>query len=267
MQSIGIFDSGLGGLTVYKELKRLLPNEKFIYFGDTARVPYGSKSPDTIRKYAFEISYFLAQKKIKLMVVACNTASSVALNELKNAFRFPVIGVVQAAVETASSMEHISKIGVIGTKGTIKSKTYQNLLIEKLMNVSVFSKPCPIFVPIIEEGLIDSIIMKTTMDYYLKSFLNKKLDAIILGCTHYPIIEEQIFNFFNKKVKTINPGKAVAEEVKRILSKNAIENTENAGNIQDEFFLSDKQENFKKIAKNFLGFSISRVNIVKNSII
>jgi len=136
-----------------------------------------------------------------------------------------------------------------------------------MKGLNVYSKPCPIFVPIIEEGLIDTLIMEDTMDFYLKSFKKRDLDAIILGCTHYPIIERKIFEFFKEKVKTINPGKAVSEEVKRILSENKIGLSEKADSIHDEFYLSDKQENFKKIAKEFLGFSIPRVQIIKNSII
>jgi len=263
-QPIGIFDSGLGGLSVYKELKRLLPQEKFVDFGDTARVPYGNKSSEVIRRYAFEIAYFLAQKRIKLLVVACNTASSIALNELENAFRFPVVGVVQSAAMEVGKLEKISRIGIIGTSRTIKSATYQNLIKSRLSHVEILAKPCPLFVPIIEEGLFESRVLDETMDFYLNDMRKRKIEVLILGCTHYPLIEKKIMDYFNEKVKLINPGFSAALRVKTILGENNLLNDTEG---YDEFFLSDEQENFQKIARDFLGFDIPEVCIIKENLI
>lgn len=262
---IGIFDSGLGGLSVYKELKRILPNERFIYFGDTARVPYGNKSPEVIRRYAFEITYFLAQKGIKMLIVACNTASSIAVEELSNAFKFPVIGVVQSVINLANSyLSESKRIGVIGTKQTIKSQTYQNLIKKIFSDVKIYAKACPLFVPIIEEGLFNSKILKNTIEFYLLELKKIKIDTLILGCTHYPLISEEIVTFFNNKVKLINPGYTSALYAKHILENEELLNDLSS---QDEFYLSDKQENFEYIAKNFLGFNILNVNILKGPLI
>ncbi|MDD2715244.1 MAG: glutamate racemase [Candidatus Wallbacteria bacterium] len=260
---IGVFDSGLGGLTVYRELKKILPGEKFIYFGDTARVPYGNKSADTIKRYAFEISYFLARKGIKLLVVACNTVSAIALDDLQEAFRFPVVGVVQAGVELVAGLPGQSRVAVIGTTRAIKSRAYQTLLSQKLPAARIYGQPCPLFVPLIEEGLEETVLLPATLDHYLAALRRRKPDSLILGCTHYPLIEHEIGDYFGNSTRVINSGRAVAMKVAEVLggARSRILSS------SDEFYLTDKQANFQKISRKFLGFSIPKINIIRNSII
>ena len=192
-QPIGIFDSGLGGLTVLKELKKQMPQEKFIYFGDTAHVPYGNKSPETIKKYCKEITNFLLTKNIKLIIVACNTASSTALKTIKkNAKTTPVIDVISASLQTIKTLQNIKKIGIIGTETTINSKSYYKQIKKENPKIEIISQACPLFVPIIEEGLFNHTIADKAAKMYLKKINNKQINALILGCTHYPIIKKTI---------------------------------------------------------------------------
>ncbi len=218
---IGVFDSGIGGLTVLKELRKNLPYEDFIYFGDTARVPYGPKSKKTVTKYAIQIIDFLLQKNVKLIVVACNTVSSNSLQNLKRYYKIPIVGVIEPGVNLALSCTKNKKIGIIGTKATISSQAYTNL-IKKNKKIKVFDKACPLFVPLVEEGWFNNKISLLIAHKYLDELKKKKIDTLILGCTHYPMLIPVIKKVM-KNITLINSGEAVAMEVKNIINSNKLE--------------------------------------------
>jgi glutamate racemase len=255
---IGIFDSGFGGLTVMKEIIRILPNEDIIYFGDTAHLPYGSKSKEAIKKFSLDIAKFLYKNKIKILVVACNTASSFALDYLKENLDIPVIGVVSPGVKAACKNTKVSRIGVIGTKGTINSNAYQNGLLKIDKTLKVFACACPLFVPLVEEGLTNSKITKDIVEMYLKSLKNKKIDTLILGCTHYPLLKQVIGKVIGKNVSVVDSAKETAKTVLSILVTNNIKTTSNK-RPSYKFYVSDDPSNFKKWGMKFLGKDIKSV--------
>jgi glutamate racemase len=255
---IGIFDSGFGGLTVMKEIVKILPNEDIIYFGDTAHLPYGSKSKESIQKFSIDIANFLVKNKIKLLVVACNTASSFALEYLKEKLNIPVIGVVNPGVRSACKNTQIQRIGVIGTRGTINSNAYQNALLKIDKTLQVFSCACPLFVPLVEEGLTNSKITKDIAELYLKSLKTRRIDTLILGCTHYPLLKQIIGKVMGKKVVVVDSAKETAKTVFSILVTNNIKNTSNK-RPSYKFYVSDDPSNFKKWGIKFLGKNIEDV--------
>jgi glutamate racemase len=261
---IGVFDSGIGGLTVVKELNKLLPNEKIIYFGDTARVPYGNKSKETVIHYSLQISYFLLKKKIKMLVVACNTASSVSLPTLKRHLHIPIIGVIEPGSKTAAQISNKRNIGVIGTLGTVKSNSYKKALQKFNGNVRVFQHPCPLFVQLAEEGWHNNVIAQNVADEYLKDFKKKNIDALILGCTHYPLLKGVIQKAVGKNVTLIDSGRETAKEVKRILDKRGLLNShKNLNKKQSIFYVSDLPHKFREISQRFLMKKLDRVHKVK----
>lgn len=253
---IGIFDSGLGGLTVVKEVRALLPFEDIIYFGDTARVPYGGKSRTVVRRFSLEISNFLQQKGVKLIVVACNTASSLAISYLRHEIDIPVIGVIEPGVRAAIKSSANGKIGVIGTKGTISSAAYQSRILRLKNDADVIAKPCPLFVPLVEENLMDSEITKLALDMYLKDFKTSGVQSLILACTHYPLLKKPINNYFEGKVKLIDSATETAIEVKQILQARRIE-SDNNENGCDTFYVSDSPDTFCIVGESFLGKPMS----------
>lgn len=257
-KAIGIFDSGLGGLTVVKEVRKLLPNENIVYFGDTARVPYGSKSKEVIIKYSREITRFLKTKEVKMIVVACNTASSFALKTLQEELDIPVIGVIHAGSKYASQITK-GKIGIVGTKGTIKSNVYEYSIKQINPEIEVYQRACPLFVPLIEEGMLEDSITEEIAERYLYD-IKKSIDTLILGCTHYPLIKDLIGKVCGDSVKIFNPAKVVAEEVKDILfEKNMFcESCEG----KTTYFASDDPEKFAETGKLFLGNSHLKVEEV-----
>ena len=214
---IGVFDSGIGGLTVLKELKKRLPNERFIYLGDTARTPYGTKGPETIKRYALECRDFLLRRDIKLLVAACNTVCSIALKDIETDCPVPVVGTIKPAVKAFSELELHNRIGVIGTQATINSNSYEIRLKEALGNIDIFSSACPLFVPLVEQGMYQGEIVDKIVELYLKDLREKKLDALILGCTHYPMLTGAISKFMGPEVKIIECSKAVATVVEKEL--------------------------------------------------
>ncbi|NLM16813.1 MAG: glutamate racemase [Candidatus Riflebacteria bacterium] len=252
---IAVFDSGVGGLTVFKELQKLLPNESFIYFGDTARVPYGNKSAETVKGYALEIAEFLEMQNIKMLVIACNTASAYALNTLKAAFSMPVIGVIDPGVRAAVKATKSGTIAVIGTKGTISSDVYQKKIEHLRADLKVFGKPCPLLVPIIEENLTHSKLAKDAIEMYLDDFRNASIQTLILACTHYPLIAKHINDFFKGKVKLVDSAEETAKETQELLIARRIEASEN-NRPTERFFVTDAPESFAEIAKPFLGRTI-----------
>ncbi|HEY3251571.1 MAG TPA: glutamate racemase [Ignavibacteria bacterium] len=261
---IGVFDSGIGGLTVVKELNKLLPNEKIIYFGDTARVPYGNKSKETVIHYSLQIAYFLLKKKIKMLVVACNTASSVSLPTLKRHLHIPIIGVIEPGAKTAVQLSKKKKIGVIGTLGTVKSNSYKKALQKLDGKITVSQHPCPLFVQLAEEGWHNNIIAQNVSDEYLKAFRNKKIDTLILGCTHYPLLKTVIQKTVGGKVVLIDSGRETAKEVKRILEKRGLLNEHaNSKKKTSIFYVSDFPHKFKEVSQRFLSKKLERVHKIK----
>jgi glutamate racemase len=248
---IGIFDSGLGGLTVVKEIIKLLPNEDIIYLGDTARVPYGTRSKETVTKFSLEDAKFLFYKKVKCMVMACNTATALAESELRKQFHIPIFDVISPAIKDAKKISKTRKIGVIGTSATIHSGAY---------NAS-FSKACPLFVPFIEEGEVNSKALRIVAKEYLSEFKNKKIDTLIMGCTHYPIIKNIIKSILGTKINLVNPGESVAKEMSDYLIKNSMLNSQKTIGKRS-YFVTDYTEHFIKVAEMFLGDRIKN-NIKK----
>jgi len=240
---IGIFDSGIGGLTVFKEINKTFPNADIYYLGDTARVPYGNKSKDTIIRYSLECANYLRNFDIDVLVIACNTASSHALDILKKQLDIEVIGVIEPGVDTALKYTKNNKIGVIGTQATIRSNAYKNKLLEKKENLEIYQKPCPLFVPLVEEGMIDNKIAELVIKEYLDDIVNKGIDTLILGCTHYPLLKDTIQRIY-PNINIVDSSKATAEYLKKYC------NDFNENGIK-KVFITDESQNFVKL-KNFL---------------
>ncbi len=259
---IGIFDSGLGGLTVYKQVRKILPNENIVYFGDTARVPYGSKSKNTIIDFSTQITKFLNEIPVKAIVVACNTASSYALEILKSIVTIPIIGVVEPGVNAANKQNKKNKVGVIGTTGTIKSNSYKNTFKKINPNVTVFSNDCPLFVPLVEEGWMNHSVTYQIAEEYLKGLIETDIDSLILGCTHYPLLEDVIRKILPDSIQIINSSTEVAREIKRVLENNNLLNISNNENVTTKFFVTDYPQKFISISKNILGHSLENVELI-----
>ncbi len=265
---IGVFDSGVGGLTVLKQLIRFLPNEKFLYLGDTARVPYGNKSQETVKRYAEEATKFLLSKNVKMIVIACNTVSSLALeNVRKLAGDIPVVGMLDFSAIAAYRTSRTKNIAVIGTRATIDSQSYEQQLkqIADTKKLKIYSKPCPLFVPLVEELFLDNEATKLIASNYLVEFSEKNIDTLILGCTHYPALSKIIQDLL-PNVNLIDTGEQSSIQVLRILAEKHILNNDTidfSAVPQVEFFITDLSPNFKKIAEFLLGFSIENPNIVQ----
>ncbi|MBR7132686.1 MAG: glutamate racemase [Clostridia bacterium] len=255
-RAIGVFDSGLGGLTVVKELAKALPNEDIIYFGDTGRVPYGTRSRDTIRKYAAEDEAFLLSKDVKLIIAACGTVSSVAADTAEN-LPVPFFEVVTPAAREAVSLTKNGKIGVIGTAATIKSARHEKNIKALMPEAQVTATSCTMFVPLVEEGWHNSedIIVLETVKRYLSDIVKSGCDTLILGCTHYPVLSDAIQKVVGRDVRLVNAGTATAEAVKEYLNKNGIA-TDKKDNGVYRFFVSDKPESFRNIASSLLGETV-----------
>jgi len=249
---IGIFDSGVGGLTVFQEIRKAFPHEDIVYFGDTARVPYGSKSRDTILRYSIQNANFLLQRSVKIMVVACNTASAVALTHLHDQnFDLPIIGVIKPGAITAAKTTQNGKVGVIGTDATINSHAYINELLLLKNSLFIVEKACPLFVSLAEEGWQDSDVALQIAHTYLDELIKQGIDTLVLGCTHYPILKNTLKKVCGEDVALVDSAEAVVADIRYHLQTAFIENeTSHTGN--DLFFVSDNEEKFKKIAKNIL---------------
>lgn len=262
---IGIFDSGVGGLTVVSELIKLLPGESIIYFGDTARVPYGTKSAEVVQRFAFQDASFLNQKNIKILVVACHTASSVALELLKDKFSIPVLGVVDPGIEAALKATKNERIGIIGTRGTILSGTYPNRLKSRSQNIEIISTPCSLFVPLAEEGWLDGEVTFQIASIYLEPLKEKNIDTLILGCTHYPLLKSVIREVLGENVVLIDSAEETAKAIRRQLFENKIETSE-SGVSTHQFYVSDIPHRFREVGERFLGKkleSLTQVDIEK----
>ncbi len=247
---IGVFDSGIGGLTVAREIMRQIPEEKIIYFGDTARVPYGSKSKQTIITYSRQIVKFLQTKDVKAIVIACNTASAFALETVAKEVSIPVIGVVKPGAKVAAQTTVNGNIGIIGTEGTINSGIYNSYLSRIKPEVKVYGKACPLFVPLVEEGWLTDPITVEVAGRYINSLMDYDIDTLVLGCTHYPLIRNIIGSIVGEKVKLVNPAFETAIELKRVLMSKGLESKELVGD--HKFYVSDGAEKFKKFANTIL---------------
>ena len=256
---IGIFDSGLGGLTVLRAVERVLPREDIIYFGDTARLPYGSKSKETIINFSTQNVLFLLKKRVKIIIIACNTSSSIALDYLRSIFTVPILGVIDAAVKKAIGTSKVKKIAVIGTKAAIESGSYQKKIHTLDKDVKVYSKACPLFVPLVEEGLTEGKIVNDIVRMYLKD-IKGKVDTLILGCTHYPILKDAIAGYL-ENVYMVDSAKETALEVKRMLENNSLINKK-AGISRKEFYVTDEPKGFAKMAEIFLRRKIDKPKVV-----
>lgn len=271
---IGIFDSGVGGLTVYRALHEKLPNEKFIYLGDTARVPYGTKSLETVERYAIENSSFLASRKIKLLVVACNTASALALPKIRETIGIPVVGVIgpgaRKAVDITKDIQN-AKIGVIATEATVSSNAYADSIREASKDAKILQNPCPLFVPLAEEGWTTEEETFSIAKKHLHKIIKFKPNALVLGCTHYPILRYAIQQTVGKSVQLIDSGEATAEEVEQFLSEKSLANTEEISYNRkrrlcddlDHFYVTDAAERFAKVAERFLGAKPSKLEAIE----
>jgi len=255
---IGIFDSGIGGLTVVKKILSMLPNEKIIYFGDTARVPYGSKSNSTVIEYANQDAKFLYKKNVKLIIVACNTASSVALDNLREQFDIPIIGMIEPGSKYALKKTKTGKIGVIGTHSTINNQAYSKKLKQLNNDVEVFEKACPLFVPLAEEGWIDHKATELIAEEYLEELIKKEIDTLVLGCTHYPVLTEIIQKVMGEEVTLIDSGTAAALEVEDYLNGIGLRNDSNQIG-EHQYYVSDVPAKFKTIAERFLGTTLDHI--------
>lgn len=258
--SIGVFDSGVGGLTVAREIIRQLPSENVIYFGDTARVPYGSKSKQTVLKYSKQIVRFLNTKNVKAIVIACNTASALALDEIAAESKIPIIGVVRPGARMAVECTETKNIGVIATDATIKSGIYTDYIRSLDKEVTVVGKACPLFVPLVEEGLLEDRITDDMVDRYLSEIKAYNVDALVLGCTHYPLLANPIKRYMGNKVTLVNPAYETAKELKTLLRENNMLNINNTPKY--EFYVSDGIDKFKSFADKVLPVNVTAVNVV-----
>jgi glutamate racemase len=249
---IGIFDSGIGGLTVASAIKKLLPNESFIYFGDTAHLPYGDKSPESIRHYSARIASFLLEKKCKAVVIACNTASAHAFKTVQDVCgpKIPVINVVDPVARYTAEHYKNCKVGVIGTKGTIQTRIYVNRIEKLNPSLKVLSNATPLLAPMIEEGFFNNSISQTVIDSYLSKRTFSGIQALILGCTHYPLIKKEVESFYKKKIEIIDSAGVVANEVKNVLTNSKLIQTQEL-EAKYSFFISDFTESFEKSTKTF----------------
>lgn len=254
---IGVFDSGVGGLTVASEIMKNLPRERIVYFGDTARVPYGSKSQQTIIRYSRQIIRFLQTQQVKAIVVACNTASALALEEVEKELDIPIIGVVKPGAKAAAAATANKKIGVIGTESTISSQLYQQFIQQIDPGITVVGRACPLFVPLAEEGWREDPVTDEVARRYLGELKEHNIDSLIMGCTHYPLLSQAIGRVMGSRVKLVNPAYETAQELGRMLAERGIENDR----TQEEefsyrFFVSDAPEKFKQFANSILPYNV-----------
>jgi glutamate racemase len=259
-QPIGVFDSGIGGLTVVKALRDLLPNENICYLGDTARVPYGPKSPETVQRYAVELAGMLMLKDAKALVVACNTVSSVALPLLANKFPVPVIGVIEPGARAALQATRNRHIGVIGTRATIRSGAYEKALCATDNNVRVSSHACPLLVPLIEEGLLDDAVTDQMIMRYLQPLLADGIDTLVLGCTHYPLLASAIARMVNRQIVLVDSAQNCAHAVEEMLDRQSLRAAP-PNNAQLHVALTDAADNFLNVARDALQLSFGEIEL------
>lgn len=259
---IGVFDSGIGGLTVVRSLAKRLPRERIIYFGDTARVPYGPKSTEVVKQYAVQDAAFLMTKDVKMIVVACNTVSAVAIDEVKKRFALPVLGVIQPGARAAVASTKNRKVGVIGTVGTIASRAYTDAIHNLDSSIEVTAQACPLFVPLAEEGLADHPAAELLARDYLKPLIDQHIDTLVLGCTHYPILKHTIEKVVGLGIRLIDSAEATAADVERLLTEKGLLSSDGRSPLH-EFFVSDFPHRFREIGERFFGEPLHSVTKVE----
>lgn len=248
--SIGVFDSGLGGLTAVKSILRILPKENIIYFGDTGRLPYGTKTEETIKQYAAGDIRFLLSRNVKMVVIACGTASSVALSDMREMFSIPIVGVVDAACEAVVKATKNGRVGVLGTSATIRSNSYLKGITARNEKIKVYQKACPLFVPLVENGHFNSEVTKLVVKEYLEPIKSEGVDTLVLGCTHYPLLEKAISEYMGGNVKIINVCEELAGSIGTILGEDNL--AERAEDGSCEYFVSDDEKGFAELGGVFL---------------
>lgn len=258
---IGIFDSGVGGLTVVKALLGVIPFEKIVYFGDTARVPYGIRSSQTIRRYALEDVNFLLRFKPKLIVVACNTVSSTALDYLNEKVDVPLVGVIEPGALAATKASRTGRIGVIGTEATITSRAYERAIEQVRPDARIIAKACPLFVPMVEEGRINGPVAELVVRDYLESLVPLGVDTLVLGCTHYPVLKDTIRKVTGNAFGIVDSAEETANAVKSLLDSQGLATSGKIGSV--EFFASDNPDRFRRLAALFLGAMPCSVTLVE----
>lgn len=258
--SIGVFDSGVGGLTVMQQLLRVLPNENFVYFGDTARLPYGEKSPETIIRFSLENATFLLENKIKLLVVACHTASAYALRRLEELAAIPIIGVIEPGAHRAVTMSKNQSIIVLGTKATVRSRAYHEAILKRSPYAKVMSIACPLFVPLVEECYIRHPATKLIVQEYLEPLKDSDVDTILLGCTHYPFLKELIQEVAGSGVQIVDSAIACADQVVETLAQRNLQSAQRQA-FEHRYFVSDDPVKFQQLGERFLGMTIGQVEM------
>lgn len=261
---IGVFDSGVGGLTVAREIMRQLPNERIVYFGDTARVPYGNKSKETVTKFSRQIVHFLKEQQVKAIVVACNTASAYALEELEHEVDIPIMGVMKPGARAAIEATKNKKVGVAATEATIHSGIYTRYIKENDESVSVLEKACPLFVPLVEEGLWEDPVTDEIARRYLSELIDSGIDTLILGCTHYPMLRSTVAKIMGEGVTLVNPADETARELKLMLAEKGLESEHRPGLGTElyRFYVSDGAEKFRQFANSILPYGILSAKVV-----
>ncbi|MHC1749520.1 MAG: glutamate racemase [Cellulosilyticaceae bacterium] len=258
---IGIFDSGLGGLTVVKEVMKQLENESIIYFGDTARVPYGSKSKETVTKFSAQIIRFLREQNVKAIIIACNTVNTTSIEALRKMFPdIQIQGVVEPGVTMALNTTKSGRIGIIGTEATIASNRYPELLQQKNSSLAVYGRACPLFVPLVEDGWAKHPVASEVAKEYLKPLLEESIDSLVLGCTHYPMLTTILQEVVGEGVALINPAKETAVCIERLLEESDMKTNSKIPNYA--FYVSDRTERFKQMAELFLDYPVEHVEVV-----
>ena len=257
---IGVFDSGVGGLTVAREIMRNLPDERIVYFGDTARVPYGSKSQETVIRYSRQIVRFLQTQHVKAIVIACNTASALALDAIEGELDIPILGVLRPGAKVAAETTKNKRVGVIATESTIRSGMYGRYIKAHDPEITVYGKACPLFVPLVEEGWLKDPVTEEVARRYLKELLEKDIDSLILGCTHYPLIRSLMRKIVGDKVQLVNPAYETALELGRLLTREGLANdgSTNCAGEKYQFFVSDAAEKFAEFANSILPYDVKK---------
>ena len=258
---IGVFDSGIGGLTVVHEIMRQLPHESVVYVGDTARVPYGPKSPDTVRRYARQITKFLLDQDVKAVVIACNTATAHALDDLRSELEVPVVGVIEPGARAAVAASDGGHIGVIGTAGTSRSRAYERAILALDPDAQISVRACPLFVPLVEEGWTDHPVTQQVAREYLAPLCAAGISALVLGCTHYPLLKQVLSRALGSRVLLIDSAAETAAEVGRVLQRFGLDAPQTVPAPQHRFVASDDPKQFLELGQRFLGDAIERVDV------
>lgn len=258
---IGVFDSGVGGLTVFRALERRLPNESLIYLGDTARIPYGVRSESTVQRYALECAIFVQSRGVKAIVIACNTASALAANYLRNKLSLPIMGVIRTGASHAVERTQNGRVGVIATEATVASGAYERALLALRPGLEIMSRPCPLFVPLAEEGWVNHPVTLRVAEEYLAD-LKDHVDTLVLGCTHYPILLPVIERVLGSRVSYIDSGEAVADTLADMLESQGLARA-SANRRVEEFYVTDSAVRFRRVAELFLGRPLESVETVE----